>query len=294
MSLCLVGIWLAVVCHEFEKPNRAADLEKMALEIHRAHADDGTQSRYAFEQDPAFLAWAYYLWCATGKGTWKEELSSWIIADHGRHFFHRWPHSHKAFQETWRGAIPHGTWANMHVHPTNAIPRPSGEQGNTRRGSDIQFARENGLLVYTVHRDGIYRYDPETDKITLVHGGVVQGRISRWWQDSVDMELVALFNEQAERYTKNYQDLWRIGSEWNDLRKARKSLEKKKTGKRLSKAEKKKLLARNKEEIMKVRGEYLALVQRLDAQKSSFLESVAAIQHDPEMGGVQVVQTFPH
>jgi hypothetical protein len=54
--------------------------------------------------------------------------------------------------------LPGVTTAIFHVHPSDADPRPS--------IGDMKVADRYGVRIYTMHRSGLYVYDPATGKTT--------------------------------------------------------------------------------------------------------------------------------
>jgi hypothetical protein len=65
-------------------------------------------------------------------------------------------------QKVW--VIPGKTFAVFHVHPTSKTPTPS--------LNDRNVADKYGLKVYTMHRLGLYEYDPVTKKTTKLRDGL--------------------------------------------------------------------------------------------------------------------------
>ena len=72
------------------------------------------------------------------------------------------------FTFTWNPSII----AVVHTHPNNRDPKPSVD--------DIQVARRFGVPMFTITRQGMFLYDPSTDKITKLKSGTDWCDSSSW------------------------------------------------------------------------------------------------------------------
>ncbi|CAM2007850.1 hypothetical protein [Acanthopleuribacter pedis] len=217
-----------------------------------------------FENDPRFLSWAYYLWREAGRGIHQTELSAWIGLENDHFFFHRWPHGHKTRQESWQGRVPNHVWANIHTHPNNTLARPSGSNGQGE-GGDVAFAHKTGLIVYTVHRDGIYRYHPKTKKVTKVWNGPGKGG-KAWWR-LAEASLVQHFERSTPYYTKQYEEMQAIGRRWQKLSELRKKTKNRKPSKSWTRKDKHRELKAIRQDILRIRREYLTVIQGIDLDR---------------------------
>ena len=62
--------------------------------------------------------------------------------------------------------------AVVHTHPNGVDPKPAGH--------DLQLANRFGVPVFTITQRGMYVYDPETRKITMVQDGLNWLDSSSW------------------------------------------------------------------------------------------------------------------
>lgn len=78
---------------------------------------------------------------------------------------------YRRFTFAWTSAII----AVVHTHPNGDEPRPLGE--------DLRSADKFGIPVFTITRRGMYVYDPDTKKISLVHQGLDWLESAKWNDD---------------------------------------------------------------------------------------------------------------
>lgn len=88
------------------------------------------------------------------------------------------------FTFTWNPAII----AIFHTHPNNRDPKPV-EQ-------DILVARRFDVPIFTLTRQGMFMYDPATDRITRVKSGIDWLEYSSWQQAS----NVAALNRSQQKH----------------------------------------------------------------------------------------------
>jgi len=74
----------------------------------------------------------------------------------------------KEFTFTWTANII----AVVHTHPNGVDPKPAGE--------DLRLADRFGVPVFTITQRGMYVYDPETRKISMVQEGLNWLDSSKW------------------------------------------------------------------------------------------------------------------
>lgn len=86
-----------------------------------------------------------------------------IRAVQGRH-----TNESKHFSLKWNQAI----YAIVHTHPNESDPKPS--------SPDILIADRFHVPIFTITSCGMYVYDPETQKITTVHEGLVWLEPNAW------------------------------------------------------------------------------------------------------------------
>jgi hypothetical protein len=67
------------------------------------------------------------------------------------------------------------TFAFFHVHPTQADPAPS--------QNDRALADKYRVKMFTIHRFGLYLYDPATRKTTLLRSG------AKWMKPAANREI---------------------------------------------------------------------------------------------------------
>jgi hypothetical protein len=78
---------------------------------------------------------------------------------------------YRRFTFPWTSAII----AVVHTHPNGDDPRPLGE--------DLRSADRFGIPVFTITRRGMYVYDPDTTKISLVQQGLDWLESAKWIDD---------------------------------------------------------------------------------------------------------------
>lgn len=266
MSFHFISMFLLVFCLESGIDPSETDHYPRQSPVDLEDSNPHTPETFyeQFENDPQFVSWAYYLWRDAGRGTRQTELSAWIGWENDHFFFHRWPHSHKTRQESWQGQIPHNVWANIHTHPNDTLPRPSGSNG-TGIGGDVAFAHATGLIVYTVHRDGIFRYHPKTKQVTQVWNGP-NGTCKAWWQ-LAEERLVNHYANSAPDYTKQYREMQQIGQRWKKLSELREKIRRRKPDKSWTRKEKQQELKAVRQEILRVRSHYLTVIMGIDLDR---------------------------
>jgi hypothetical protein len=102
---------------------------------------------------------SYKLYEKQGFGFPDTERSMWVTYNDGKYGFVIWPWSAENAKETWKGPLPEGTIADIHVHPSNPRydPKPSPGDHNLADGKQRADVR---LPVYVLHRSGIYEAVP--------------------------------------------------------------------------------------------------------------------------------------
>ena len=65
--------------------------------------------------------------------------------------------------------------AVVHTHPNGVDPKPAGH--------DLRLADRFGVPVFTITQRGMYVYDPELKKTSMVQDGLDWLDSSRWNQD---------------------------------------------------------------------------------------------------------------
>jgi hypothetical protein len=65
--------------------------------------------------------------------------------------------------------------AVVHTHPNGVDPKPAGE--------DLRLADRFGVPVFTITQRGMYVYDPESKKISMVQAGLDWLELSKWNHD---------------------------------------------------------------------------------------------------------------
>lgn len=78
---------------------------------------------------------------------------------------------YRRFSFAWTQAII----AIAHTHPNGDDPRPLGE--------DLRSADKLGIPVFTITRRGMYVYDPDTKKISMVRDGLDWLESAKWNDD---------------------------------------------------------------------------------------------------------------
>ena len=76
------------------------------------------------------------------------------------------------FTFTWSA----GVIAIIHTHPTNCAPRPT--------ANDMRIADKYRVPMFTITRDGMYLYDPNTRKVTKVQNNLDWLNASKWHRNS--------------------------------------------------------------------------------------------------------------
>ena len=67
--------------------------------------------------------------------------------------------------------------AVVHTHPNDVDPRPA--------GADLRLAERFGVPVFTITRRGMFVYDPDTKKTSMVQDGLDWLESSKWNHDLV-------------------------------------------------------------------------------------------------------------
>jgi len=70
--------------------------------------------------------------------------------------------------------------AVVHTHPNGVDPKPAGD--------DLRLADRFGVPVFTITQRGMYVYDPDTKKVSLVKAGLEWLESAKW---SYDRPVVA-------------------------------------------------------------------------------------------------------
>ena len=65
--------------------------------------------------------------------------------------------------------------AVVHTHPNGVDPKPAGD--------DLRLADKFGVPVFTITQRGMYVYDPESRKISMVQSGLDWLESEKWTQD---------------------------------------------------------------------------------------------------------------
>src|SRR5262249_45459397 len=65
-----------------------------------------------------------------------------------------------------------GVIAIIHTHPTNCAPRPT--------ANDMRIADKYRVPMFTITRDGMFLYDPNTRKVTKVQNNLDWLNASKW------------------------------------------------------------------------------------------------------------------
>jgi proteasome lid subunit RPN8/RPN11 len=94
------------------------------------------------------------------------------------------------FSFTWEDGII----AIFHTHPRGVDPRPS--------DGDMKVADKYRVLMFTLTHRGMYVYDPQTKKTSIVMYGVDWLDASNW-SDELSMKMAALSPSFSSRLVAN-------------------------------------------------------------------------------------------
>lgn len=100
---------------------------------------------------------SYELFSEAKWGVDRVERTMWVTFRNGTFGFVRWPSSASTNTEVWRGPMPECTVAVIHTHPTNIPGEPSLMDHQLADGRQLTSVR---LLVYVLHRKGIWKAEP--------------------------------------------------------------------------------------------------------------------------------------
>ncbi|MCP4606049.1 MAG: RHS repeat-associated core domain-containing protein [Proteobacteria bacterium] len=108
----------------------------------------------------------YCIYYKAGYGHHNTEEAFWVICEKNKLSCELWPPT--ANQGTsvqsntkFKGKIPKNACALFHTHPRQKPQKPS-----TCPGCDTDVARGLGMPIYSVHPNGIWKFDPNSGKIT--------------------------------------------------------------------------------------------------------------------------------
>jgi RHS repeat-associated protein len=102
---------------------------------------------------------SFNLYKLQGFGFPNTERSMWVTYKDGKYGFVIWPWSADTAKETWKGPVPEGTIADVHVHPSSSHydPKPSPNDHDLADGKQVKSL---SVPVYVLHRTGIYEAVP--------------------------------------------------------------------------------------------------------------------------------------
>jgi RHS repeat-associated protein len=119
----------------------------------------------AITSDPLIQRCFYCLFQKAGFGRHDIEQGAWIFSVNNSLNCKLELSTRQNLQTAFkRSNMPSGTVAIVHTHPTRSVPQPVKQDPNAARTVSVWAGRN--APIYTVHRDGIFKYDPQTGMIT--------------------------------------------------------------------------------------------------------------------------------
>ena len=107
------------------------------------------------------------------------ECAAWVSGVPGQYTFDPWPRTGESDAISADRPPKPGEW-NVHTHPNNMIPWPS----TSWDGQDRNIAEKTGKSIYTIHKSGIWKFDPRTNQTTQL--------LDHSWREGVDHQMVEL------------------------------------------------------------------------------------------------------
>jgi len=102
-----------------------------------------------------------WLWKRAGSGRLREERAAWILESATGLELLEWPEAGAGNRSSWHGSIPTRAVGLAHTHPDAIDPRPS----VSGAVNDLATAESWQLCMITVHRKGVWWYDPQRDRL---------------------------------------------------------------------------------------------------------------------------------
>ncbi|MFC1853025.1 hypothetical protein ACFL27_22740 [candidate division CSSED10-310 bacterium] len=119
--------------------------------------------RVAPTQDIIVQDYFYNLWKNSGFGFMDFERSAFLLYDESGFAFFKWGAvvNHRR-RQMYIGCIPENAIAIVHTHPNIGVSVPS--------WIDKKTGTAHNLMMYVLSRDGVWKYNPATKKITHDEG----------------------------------------------------------------------------------------------------------------------------
>jgi hypothetical protein len=173
LLICEAGIFCSLGQAQATKSLSGPELieAKEPMRSHKADISKSITENILSRIDGRLVQEMKRAWHAAGAGVGDEEsvlLIFRMVDDSIQARRQPISNEHKAFIFEWHPSAI----AILHTHPNSVDPRPS--------RTDRRVAERLGVPIFTLTIDGMYMYDPQTKKVTLIHYGLDWLEPSRW------------------------------------------------------------------------------------------------------------------